>query len=342
MKIALDAFGGDNAPYEIVAGGIKALEREGDIELLLTGDEGKIREILKNFVYDEKRVEIINCTEVITNDEAPTVAIRNKKDSSLVVALDALKKREDVSGLVSAGSTGAVLAGGLLRVGRIKGISRPALSPSLPTIKGGNVILTDCGANVDCKPVNLVHFAIMGSLYAKAVYQTENPKVALLSNGTEDKKGNELCHETFPLLKECKYINFIGNMEARDILSGEADVVVTDGFAGNVALKGMEGAIGSVLSLLKGGIKSSFKAKIGYLFMKKVFKGLKGTLDYNSKGGAPFLGIEKAIIKSHGSSKAESIACSVLQAAKMARSGLCEKIKEQVSEMQLGIQSQGD
>ncbi len=333
MKIIIDAFGGDNAPEEIVKGGVKAINENKGFGIIFTGKKERIEDILAQLEYDKSRVEIIDCAEVITNDEAPTVAIRKKSDSSLVVALKNLKENDEIGGLVSAGSTGAVLTGGLLKVGRIKGISRPALAPVLPTVKNTNVLLIDCGANVDCKPINLCHFAILGSGYMTALYGIEKPRVALLSNGTEDKKGNELCHETFPLLKEMDCINFVGNMEARDILSGDVDVVVADGFAGNVALKSLEGAVGSVLSMMKEGIMSSFKAKMGYLLMKKTFKELKAKLDYNKKGGAPFLGVEKIIIKSHGSSKADSIASSVLQAKQMYENDLTGKIKTMLAGM---------
>lgn len=331
MKIVLDAFGGDYAPSEIIKGAVMALNCEKDISLIICGKEGAIKQELNKLGWDGQRAEIIDAPEVITNDDTPTEAIRTKKNSSLIVALNTLKEREDAVGLVSAGSTGAVLAGSIFILGRIKGVSRPALAPILPTVTDGNVALIDCGANVDCKSANLIDFAIMGSAYMKYVYNIENPRVALLSNGVEDKKGNELNREAFKLLKELKGINFAGNMEARDCLSGEYDVLVTDGFAGNIALKSLEGAALSIFSLLKQQIKG-FKAKIGALLMKKVFKGLYKKLDYNQSGGAPFLGVTKAVVKSHGSSKAKSICASVLQVAQMHRSGVVENIRKSVEE----------
>ena len=331
MKIIVDAFGGDNAPQEIVRGAIDALREENGFSVILTGKEELIRAELKDLKYEKSRVEIVDCAEVITNDDVPTLAIRKKADSSLVVAMKRLKEDPEVQGLVSAGSTGAVLAGGLFKVGRIKGISRPGLCPILPTLKGGKVLLVDCGANVDCKPVNLCHFALMGTAYMSAALGVENPRVGLLSNGTEDKKGNELNKTAFPMLKELAGINFIGNVEAREILSGDVDVVVTDGFAGNIALKGIEGAVGTVLKFLKKEIKSSFRSKIGALFMKKSFYNLKSTLDYNQSGGAVFLGIDKVIVKSHGSSMAKSICCSILQAKQVAENKLVDRIKEKLA-----------
>lgn len=329
MKIVLDVFGGDNAPKEILKGAVMALNCEKPIELILTGKEEIIKKELAILGCDMSRIEIINAEEIVTNDDIPTVAIKNKKNSSLVLALKALKQREDAVGLVSAGSTGAVLAGGIFLTSRIKGISRPALAPILPTITDGNVLLIDCGANVDCKPNNLVDFALMGNAYMKSVYGIKSPRVALLSNGVEDKKGNDLNKNAFKLLKECKEINFVGNMEARDCLSGNYDVLVTDGFAGNIALKSLEGTAMSIFSILKKEVKS-FKSKLGALLMKGVFKKLKKKLDYNNSGGAPFLGVEKIIIKSHGASKAKSICASILQVKQLAEAGLIDNIKQSI------------
>lgn len=331
MKIVVDAFGGDYAPSEIIKGAVMALNCEKDVSLIICGKQDAIKSELDKYGWDGQRAEIIDAPEVITNDDTPTEAIKNKKNSSLIVALNTLKEREDAVGFVSAGSTGAVLAGSIFILGRIKGVSRPALAPILPTVNGGNVLLIDCGANIDCKSANLIDFAIMGSAYMKHVYNIENPRVALLSNGVEDKKGNELNRESFKLLKELKGINFVGNMEARDCLSGNYDVLVTDGFAGNIALKSLEGTALSIFSLLKQQIKG-FKAKIGALLMKSVFKGLFKKLDYNQSGGAPFLGVSKAVVKSHGSSKAKSICASILQVAQMHRCGVVGNIKSSVEE----------
>ena len=335
MKILIDAFGGDNSPEEIVAGTIDALNQNDKFIAVLVGDQAKIEEQLVNYKYDKSRVEIMHAEDVITCEEEPTVAIRTKPNSSISVAFKALKTDDSTSAFVSAGSTGAVLVGATLKLGRIQGVNRPALCPILPTLKDGkNVLLMDSGANADCKPINLTQFALMGSAYAKAM-GTQNPKVALLSNGTEDEKGNALNHEVFPLLKEMKSINFVGNVEARDILSGEYDVIVTDGFSGNVALKSMEGAIGVVLKTLKDSIKGSFSSMIGATFMKKTFKKLKSKLDYNKKGGALFIGVTKPVVKAHGSSKREAFKNAVLQAVDYVDRDICTLIK-----MQLDLEAQ--
>ena len=293
MKVVVDAFGGDNAPLEVVEGAVQAIRGNKDLEIILTGDEKKIKEILKGRV---ERIEIVNASEVITNDDTPTMAIRQKKDSSLVRAFDILKENDDVVGLVSAGSTGAILSGAIMKIGRIKGISRPALGPILPTKKGSDVIIIDSGANVDCKSINLLHFAIMGSCYYSIVEGVDKPRVALLNNGTEEHKGNELVKETYPLMKKLP-INFVGNVEGKEVMSGNVDVIVTDGFAGNALLKGVEGTASAILSVLKSEIKSRPMSMIGALFMKKTFKSLKTKLDANKHGGAPFLGVKKLIVK---------------------------------------------
>lgn len=337
MKLVVDIFGGDNSPIETVAGAVEALNEQKDLSLVLTGDETLINNELAKLEYDKDRIEIVHAPEVISCNESPTTAIKRKKDSSLVIAYETLKQRDDVKGLVSAGSTGAVLAGGILKLGRIKGVSRPALAPILPVIKDGveqgNVMLIDCGANVDCKPVNLVHFALMGSIYMSRLYGIQSPRVALLSNGVEDAKGCALTKETFGLLSEMKNINFVGNMEARDILSGKYDVVVSDGFYGNVCLKSLEAVADAMMDIFKTNIKSSFRQKIGYLFMKPTFKKLKGALDYNKKGGAVFLGVEKIVVKAHGSSKRVAYKNAILQAMRACEGGVSDIIREEITKM---------
>jgi len=333
MNIVIDGFGGDNSPEEIVKGVALALDKYKDLKMIITGDKDKLLQLLNQYNADLSRVEIVHTTEIIINDESPTEAIRQKKDSSLVVALNILKEREDVCGLVSAGSTGAVLTGAFMKIGRMKGVSRPALAPLLPTKTKGRVLLIDCGANMDSKPINLCHFAIMGSAYMKNMFGIENPRVALLNVGVEDKKGNELCHQVFPLLQKLP-INFVGNMEARDFLSGQYDVVVSDGFSGNVLLKSTEGAIQSLLSILKAEIKARPKSKIGYLFMKKSFKAVKNLMDYENHGGSPFLGAKKVLIKSHGSSFAPSILASIEQVIQIENTKLYEKLEKQIEEAQ--------
>ncbi len=326
MKIILDAFGGDYAPAEVIAGGLDALAKRRDLSLIFAGKEAEIEAVLKGRSYDAGRVEILNAPEVISCEEEPTAAIKRKPDSSLCVGFRRLKEDEAVKGFVSAGSTGAFLVGATLKLGRIKGISRPALCPVLPTEKDGKqVLLLDAGANADCKPINLLQFALMGAAYAEA-QGVVAPKVALLSNGTEDTKGNALNREVFPLLKDAG-INFVGNMEARDILSGETDVVVTDGFAGNVALKSLEVGIASLMAVMKQEIMSTLKGKIGGLLLKDAFRAIKNKMDYNKQGGAVFLGVEKVVVKAHGSSKAVAVSNAVLQAAEAADRDIIGKIK---------------
>lgn len=339
MKILVDAFGGDNAPVEIVKGAVEALNAKEGFSVALVGKEEETKKALEGLKYDSARLEVIPASEVITCEEEPTMAIRKKPDSSLCVSFKMLKEGL-ADALVSAGSTGAVLVGSTLKVGRIKGVSRPALCPILPTLKGDKkVLLLDAGANADCKAEYLLQFAMMGGVYAEAVTGVKNPKVALLSNGTEDKKGNQLTHEVFELLKNAENINFVGNVEARDILSGEYDVVVADGFSGNVALKSMEGAIGALFSTLKEEIYSSFIGKIGGLLLKKSFKKVKAKMDYNKFGGAVFLGVDKVVIKTHGSAKCEAVKNSVLQAVNAVNAGLIQKISQWLDEINQGTQS---
>ncbi len=328
MKILIDAFGGDNSPNAVIEGTILALNEKDGWTAVLVGKKNAIEELLKNYKYDSARVEILDAEEVITCEEEPTVAVRRKPNSSICVAFKELKENDEAKAFVSAGSTGAVLVGATLKLGRIKGVNRPALCPIMPTVKGDKrVFLLDSGANADCKPINLFQFALMGSVYARAL-GVENPKVALLSNGTEDEKGNMLNHEVFPTLKNAKDLNFVGNMEGRDILSGDIDVVVTDGFAGNIAIKATEGAVKNMLKMIKDGIYSSTSGKIGGLFLKKTFKKLKTKLDYNNYGGALFLGVNKAVIKAHGSSGVEAFKAAVLQAVAYADFDIAQKITD--------------
>ena len=332
MKILVDAFGGDNAPGEIVAGAVAALARNKDFTLGLTGRTAEIERVLSALTYDKSRVEIIAAPSVITCEEEPALAVRQKADSSMVVAFRLLRENA-ADAFVSAGSSGALLVGRTLKVGRIKGVNRPALCPVLPTVKEGKkVLLLDAGANADCKAVNLVQFAVMGGVYAKAALGVKTPKVALLSNGTEDKKGNQLNHEAFPQLKALKNVEFVGNIEARDIMSGDYDVVVADGFSGNVALKSMEGTISSLFSLMKAEFMSTARGKLGALMLRKSFKNLKNSLDYNKYGGAVFLGVDKVVVKAHGSAKRESIENAVLQAAEAVKAGTVETIKKELLE----------
>lgn len=333
MKIVVDIYGGDHAPQEIIKGCVDAINQEKGFDIVMVGKEEEIKQYLCKQSVNLGRIEIVNAIDVVTNDDVPTIAIKNKKDSSLVVALERLKNDEECVALVSAGSTGAVLTGAFLKIGRIKGVARPALAPILPTQKGGHVVLLDCGANVDCKPHMLQQFAIMGSAYSYAVFGNRKPKIGLLSNGTEDKKGNEFTKEVFGLLKKTPDINFVGNMEAREILSGDYDVVVCDGFYGNIALKACEGTATVMLKLIKKEISKNLFSQICALFLKKAFKRVKMTMDYNQSGGAPFIGVNKIIIKSHGSSKATSICGSILQALNYHNSNLIPNLNRAMASL---------
>ncbi len=332
LKIVVDAMGGDNAPAEIVKGAIQSLSKRKDFAVVLTGDEALINAELKKYRYDGARVQVVHCSEVITNDDIPTSAVRSKKDSSLVVGMRMLKEDEEVGGFVSAGSTGAVLTGGIMLVGRIKGVMRPALCPALPNYRGAQTLLCDCGANAECKPAYLAQFGVMASAYAKAAFGVENARVGLLTNGTEEHKGDPLHQEAHKLLKEMKSINFVGNVEGRDIMYGDIDVAVSDGFSGNIALKSMEGCGKTVTVILSKQLKSSFLSKLGCLFMMKQLKNIKTALDYNRFGGSVFLGLKKVVVKSHGSSKAKSICPSVIQAVDAYRNNLIGNIEAMLAE----------
>lgn len=330
MKIIIDAYGGDNSPSAMIKGTIEAL-REEDFEAVIVGKEDEINSVLSSLEYDKSKVSVVNATEVIDCNEPPVEAIKKKADSSLVKAIKLLREDEDAKAFVSSGSTGAVLTAAVLLTKRIQGVNRPALSPILPNMKTVGTMLLDCGANVDCKPINLLQFAVMGSVYMREIMGVENPRVALLSNGTEDKKGCALTKEAFGLLKAEKSINFLGNMEARELLSGDYDVVVSDGFAGNVALKSVEGAAKCITGVLKREIKASPSAIFGSLFMKKAFKNLKSFLDYNKRGGAVLLGMQQVVVKAHGAANEESFKNAVLQAYRASKTDINDKIKEGLS-----------
>ncbi len=328
MRIVLDVFGGDNAPLINIDGALKALAEKEGFDIVLVGKEGVIKDLLKDREYDKSRIEIVDAPTVITNDDAPTEAVRHQKDSSIVVSMNYLNNNDDAVAFVSAGSTGAVLTAAVLLLKRIKGVNRPALAPILPTAIGGHVCLIDCGANTEPKAQNLVQFAKMGAAYMSYMYGLANPKVALLSNGTEDKKGNTLTKEAFPLLKEAEDVNFVGNMEARELLSGTYDVVVSDGFTGNAALKSAEGTAITLFGLIKQNImEGGIRAKIGYLLLKPALKKVKKVMDYSDQGGAVLLGLKKIVVKSHGSSTANTICASIIQAYELSASGIVSGIE---------------
>ncbi|MCL2540651.1 MAG: phosphate acyltransferase PlsX [Firmicutes bacterium] len=328
MNIILDAHGGDLGPAEIIKGAATALKNHNDLHIVLAGRQAELEAIIAAEKIPAGRTTIIPAETVISCNEAPVEAIRTRKDSSMVVALDYLKQNENCVGLISAGSTGAILTGAFLKLGRLKGISRPVLAPVMPTVKKGWVLLLDCGANMDSTPDVLLQSAIMGSEYMKKLYGIESPRVALLNVGTEEAKGNELVKATYQLLKKQSNINFVGNMEAYDTLSGEFDVVVTDGFAGNVLLKGVEGSVMSFMRIMKREIKASFMAKIGYkLFMGKAFKAIRASMDREAFGYSPFLGVKKYVLKTHGSCTAKSVAAAIDNLIKMENSKLLENFE---------------
>lgn len=331
MRIAIDAFGGDNAPEAILEGCARALAKFSDVSLLITGDEDVVKRVLLSHGgVDMSRVEVRHASSVITNNEHPVSAIKQKKDASLVIALDALAQKE-ADAFVSAGSTGAVLAGATLIVRRIKGVMRPALAPFLPTDGSNPVLLVDCGANVDCKPAWLEQFALMGSVYVEALLGIKNPRVGLINNGSEAEKGNELTKAAYPLLEKAP-INFRGNAEGRYIVSGDFDIVVCDGFAGNIVLKFMEGVAQTLFSMLKRELMSGPREKIGALLAKPAFKRLNKRVDYAEYGGALLLGIDGCVIKAHGSSDAKAFCAAINQAREFVLSGTLDKIRKSMDQ----------
>ena len=332
MKFAIDAFGGDNAPAAIIKGCIEALVQHDDFSIILCGDETKLRDELSSLEYDSSRVEIVHAPELIGCDESPTTAVSHKSDSSLVRGLRLVADRE-ADCFISAGSTGAILAGAIFKVKRIPGIKRPALAPILPTLKGP-AMLIDCGANVDCKPDYLAQFALMGSAYMAGVCGIPSPRVGLINNGAEEEKGNELTKAAHQLLKNLPGINFVGNCEPRDVMSGDFDVLVCDGFVGNTVLKSTEGTAAAILSMLKTEIKAKKRCKIGALLCRSAFRTLKKRMDYTEYGGAPLLGVNGGVIKAHGSSNAHAIASAIGQARKLVLGNITEKIATAAAEMQ--------
>ena len=330
IRVAVDAMGGDYAPLEIVKGAVDAVNSRDDIKVFLVGREEAVRAELQKYQYDASRIEVVNAAEVIEMAEPPVQAIRSKKDSSIVVAMKMVKNGE-ADAFVGAGSTGAVLVGGQLIVGRIKGVERPPLAPLLPTEKGASLLI-DCGANVDARPSHLVQFAKMGSIYMEHVVGISNPRVAIVNIGAEEEKGNALVKETFPLLKACDDINFIGSIEARDIPSGYADVIVCEAFAGNIILKLYEGVGATLISMVKKGMMSSFRSKIGALLVKPALKKTLKQFDTSEHGGAPLLGLKGLVVKTHGNSKALEIRNSIIQCVTFKHQQINEKIKAGIGE----------
>ena len=327
MKVIIDAMGGDNAPQAPIAGGVRAVNELG-VDIVFVGKTDIIKNELKKHAYPSEKISIAHAETLISNHEEPAKAVRSKKDSSIVVAANMLKNGEgDV--LLSMGNTGALLAAGLLIVGRIKGVLRPALATVLPSARGPKMLI-DAGANTNCKPENLVQFGIMGSIYMKGVMDIEKPTVGLMSNGEEEGKGDELTKETFPLMREAP-INFIGNIEGRDVMEGTADIIACDGFVGNVILKTVEG-MGSVVGReLKTMFTGSILTKLGALFVINGIKGFRKRMDYREYGGAPLLGTKKPVIKGHGSSDEKAVFNAVRQAKKFVETGIIDEIVKHIN-----------
>ena len=331
IKILVDCFGGDHCPEAPVAGALAALAANPELYILLTGDEAILKKELEGKAYDPARLEIVHAPEVIGCDEKPTDVVRLKRNSSMMKAIILLRDRDDIAAMVSTGSTGALVTGALVRLGRIPGVIRPAFCPILPTMDGGLVGICDSGANVEVTPAHLRQFAIMASLYMEHVYGVQQPRVALLNVGKEAEKGDDIRRETYGLLQQTESVNFVGNMESRDLLSGSYDVVVADGFSGNVLVKTTEGTALELLKKLKGAIFSRTLYKLGALLMKKMFADMKEFMNYQNYGGSVLLGTAKVVVKGHGSSKAVAVQKCIEQAYRMEVSRLSERIETEIN-----------
>ena len=326
IKVAVDAMGGDYAPGEMVAGAVEAVNAKPGIRVLLVGQKQAVVSELSKHTYDKDQIQVVNATEVIATEEPPVNAIRKKKDSSIVVGMNLVKQGE-ADAFVSAGSSGAILVGGQVIVGRIKGVERPPLAPLIPTEKGVSLLI-DCGANVDARASHLVQFAQMGSVYMEHVMGIKNPRVAIVNIGAEEEKGNALVKETFPLLKECKGINFIGSIEAREIPHGGADVIVCEAFVGNVILKLYEGVGATLISMVKGGMMSTLRSKIGALLVKPALRETLKSFDGSQYGGAPLLGLKGLVVKTHGNSKRTEVRNSIIQCVTFKEQDINGKIRQ--------------
>ena len=325
MRIFVDAMGGDFAPQAPVEGAVEALRRYPNIEITLAGDLKQVEPLLKDCDDVRGRITLLDAPEVITNHESPVMGVRTKKNSATVQGMLQLKEKQ-ADGFVSAGSTGAVLAGGMFRLGRIEGVERPALAPLLPNGKG-YFLLIDCGANVDCKPEYLQQFGVMGDAYMKGVMGLMQPRVGLINIGAESEKGNALVKAVYPMMEQAGY-HFIGNVEARDITGDQADVLVCDGFSGNLILKFMEGVSGTLMGMIKKELMADTRSKIGALISKPAFKRVKKAMDYTEVGGAPLLGVQGAVVKAHGSSNAHAFSCAIGQCVKMIDGHVVEIIEK--------------
>lgn len=333
VKVVVDAYGGDNSPLVNVQGATQALRDIKDLEIVLVGNQPTLESLLKEEKYDKNRLTIVHASDVITCNDKPTEAIRTKKDSSMSRCFDIMRKDEDARAMVSLGSSGALLAGAALKVGRIHGVKRPAFCPVIPTAAGSLVGICDSGANVDCEPRYLQQFAVMGNLYMQKAYGVKNPKIALLNVGVEEEKGDQLSKEAYKLLENCKSINFVGNMESRNLLSGEFDLIVCDGFAGNVLLKSTEGACLQMMKLIKKAMMGNFSAKLGALLVKKQLYKVKDLMDVSNYGGAVILGTTKTIVKGHGNSETKSVCNCIKQAYNLELNNLCQSIGEEIAKI---------
>ena len=330
VKVAVDAMGGDNAPHELVKGTVEAVNESDSLKCFLVGDTEAIKKELSAYTYDASKIEIVQADEIITNDDPPVMAIRRKKNSSIVIGLNLVKSGE-ADGFISAGSTGAVLVGAQLIAGRIKGVDRTPLAPVVPTLKGCSLLI-DCGANVDARSSHLLQFAKMGSIYMENVIGVKNPKVAIVNIGTEEEKGNALVKETYPLLKNCADLNFVGSIEARQIPYGDADVIVCEAFVGNVILKMYEGVAGALVAKLKEGLTATPISSIGALLCKKSLKKTMKGFSMDDYGGAPMLGLNGLVMKTHGNARSIEVKNSILQCIKFSQSNIPDKIRRNLQE----------
>ena len=326
--IYLDAMGGDNAPQCTVDGALEALRADADLQVTLAGPQAQLEPLLQSAGDVRSCILLDDAPEIITNHDAPVMAVRQKKNSAVVKGMLAVREGA-ADGFVSAGSTGATLAGGMFRLGRIDGVERPALAPLLPNGKGF-FCLIDCGANVDCLPQYLPQFGVMGSAYMRCVRGLSDPRVGLVNIGAEAEKGNALCKAAYPLMEKAPF-RFVGNIEGRDITADLADVVVADGFSGNLILKFMEGVAGTLLGMIKRELLADTRGKIGALIAKPAFRRVKKAMDYTEVGGAPLLGVKGVVVKAHGSSNSHAIACAIRQAALMARKGVVSAIETEIT-----------
>ena len=336
IKIVLDCLGGDGGTAATAGGALLALDRDPDLSLVLVGDEPEIKSVLSARPGIARRTETVHAPDVITGDDKPTDAIRLKKDSSLIKSISLLRSDDSLAGLVSTGATGAIVACATLRLGRVRGIRRPAFCPILPNMKGGIVGICDSGANMEVTPEMLLQYAVMGSMYLETVFGIDSPRAALLNVGTEEEKGDDLHREAFALLRSCPYVNFTGNMEGRELLSGRYDLAVCDGFSGNVMIKTVEGTALQLMKKIKKDIYSRGIYKFGALFMKRMFAEEKEFMNYQNYGGSVMLGIEKTVVKGHGSGDASAVARCIEQAYTMEKNPYAPKLAEGIEKIEAG------